>query len=222
MTTGARRRQAAHAARRVPLDSAPAVLYATNRMIILPSLALVQDSGALVSRAQPAWLWTLEATIAVLVAVAVLGLIAALIVVMLRLSRTFGQLTASLDRFREEIHPVTEKAAAIAGHLEGAAASVHGAVDEVTDTIHSANESLRDALATADARFHEIDAIVRLARDEAEDVVVGAASAMHGVRGGFSAFRHRAPREDETDEAPPAPRRAGGPRLRHRRGGDTE
>jgi len=192
-------------------------------MTVLPSLALLQDSGALVSRAEPAWLWTLEGTIAVVVALAVLVLIAALVVVMLRLSRTFGQLTASLDRFREEIHPVTERAAAIAGHLEGAAASVHDAVDEVTDTIHSANESLRDALATADARFHEIDAIVRLARDEAEDVVVGAASAVRGVRGGFSAFRHRAPRDDDEDETPPAPpRRTGGPRLRHRRAGDTE
>jgi len=192
-------------------------------MTIPASLSLLQDPGVLVSRAQPAWLWTLEGTIAVLVALAVLALIAALVIVMLRLSRTFGQLTASLDKFREEIHPVTQRAAAIAGHLEGAAASVHEAVDEVTDTIHSANESLRDALATADARFHEIDAIVQLARDEAEDVVVGAASTVRGVRGGFSAFRHRAPRDDEGDDAPSVPpRRSGGPRRRHHRAGDTE
>jgi len=191
-------------------------------MIHVAALALPPDSVALVSRSQPEWLWTLEGTIVVVLGLTFLALMAALVVVLLRVSKTFGQLTASLDRFREQINPVTERVAAIAGHLEGAAASVHEAVDEVTDTIHSANESLRDALATADARFHEIDAIVQLARDEAEDVVVGAASAARGLRGGFSAFRHRAPRDDDEDAPPVPPRRSGGPRLRHHRAGDTE
>jgi len=100
---------------------------------------------------------------------------------------------------------------------------VRTAVDEVTDTIRTANETLRDAVATADERFHELDAIVQIARDEAEDLVVGTASTVRGVRGGMSAFRHRRPPaapqdEDGADEeeAPPAPpRRAGGPRVRH-------
>lgn len=222
MTTGAWRRQAGRPSWGIPLDTAPARLYATKRMSFAAAFALAPDSAALVSRAQPAWLWTLEGTVVVVLGLTFLALMGALVAVLLRVSKTFGQLTASLDRFRDQLTPVTDRAAAIAGHLEGAAASVHEAVDEVTDTIHSANESLRDALATADARFHEIDAIVRLARDEAADVVVGAASTARGVRGGFSAFRDRAPREADDDAAPGPPRRSGGPRLRHHRGGDTE
>jgi hypothetical protein len=98
---------------------------------------------------------------------------------------------------------------------------VREAVDEVTDTIRTANDTMRDAVATADERFHELDAIVRLARDEAEDLVVGTASSVRGVRRGLSAFRRRPPAEmppdeDVEDDVPPPPprRRRGGPRVR--------
>jgi hypothetical protein len=133
----------------------------------------------------------------------------------------------AVENFRTDILPVTEKAASIAEHLEQAALSVKDSVEGVTDTIDTANEALRDAVATADARFREFDAIVRVARDEAEDAVVGAASVIRGVRSGASAFRHRraAQRDDddiESDAPAPSQRRRGGPRTRHQRSGDAE
>jgi hypothetical protein len=187
--------------------------------LVPPALDTV---AALATRAQPGWLWTVEATVAVVLVVGQLALLTALSVAIWRLSGTFRQLSAAVDRIREDVKPVTERAAALAGHLEGAASQVHEAVTEVTDTIQHANDVLRGAVETADARFHEFDAIVRVARDEAADVVVGAASVMRGVRGGVTAFRRRgaerraaAPREEDADEAPRLPRRRrGGPRIR--------
>ena len=191
-------------------------------MTVTPLLTAVYDSAAVaVTRAQAAWLWTVEAAVAVTVALCLIVLLAAYLVLAIGLKKALDKLTTAVERFRQDVRPVTERAAAIADHLEHAAFSVRGAVDEVTDTIRTANETLRDAVATADERFRELDAIVQLARDEAEDVVVGAASTMRGVRGGLAAYRSRKPPparardEDVEDESPPVPpRRSGGPRIR--------
>lgn len=197
----------------------------------LPLFAAALDSSAYtISRAEPAWLWSLEAGIALTIALMLVAMLAGYLILAWKLRNTFERLGDLAESFRRDLLPVTRRAAEIAEHLEGAAASVHGAVDEVTETIRSANERLRDAVETADARFHDLDAIVRLARDEAEDVVVGAASTLRGVRGGFSAFRgHRrraaeAPVDGETeDNTPPLPpRRAGGPRIKHEPAQDGE
>ncbi len=178
-----------------------------------------------VTRTEPGWLWTLEGTVAVIIAVLLIALLGAIALLIWRLSKAFERIVDAVEKFRTDILPVTEKAASIAEHLEEAASSVKDSVEGVTDTINTANEALRDAVATADARFREFDAIVRVARDEAEDAVVGAASVIRGVRGGASAFRHRRPatRDDDAEERDtPAPRRRGGPRARHQRSGDAE
>jgi len=183
------------------------------------------DSAIAVTRAQPGWLWTVEGTVAVIIAVLLIGLLGAIALLIWRLSRAFERIVDAVERFRTDILPVTERAASIAEHLEEAASSVKDSVEGVTDTINTANEALRDAVATADARFREFDAIVRVARDEAEDAVVGAASVIRGVRGGASAFRQRGASrraEDEDVREAPAPRRRGGPRARHQRSGDAE
>ncbi|HUO52500.1 MAG TPA: hypothetical protein VMT93_08280 [Gemmatimonadaceae bacterium] len=186
----------------------------------LLTTVLIDSAAAPVMRAQPAWLWTLEAVIAVSLALLMAALLAAYLVLAWKLRSAFEKLANAVERFRADVRPVTERAAAIADHLEVAAASVRGAVEDVTDTIHGANETLRDAVATADERFRELDAIVQVARDEAEDLVVGSASALRGVRGGLSAFGRRRRRaeadadgaEDEAPDEPP--RREGGPRVR--------
>jgi methyl-accepting chemotaxis protein len=194
-------------------------------MIPIALTTAVLDSAVVVTRAQPAWLWTVEGMIAVTMGVLLLGLLGALAFMFWKLAAAFEKLGDAVERIRADLKPVTDSAASITGHLEKAAESVHYAVDEVSDTIHTANAALRDAVATADARFHELDAIVQVARDEAEDVVVGAASVMRGVRGGVSALRHRdrSPSvfedDPEADPAPP-PRRSGGPRVRRGRARD--
>jgi hypothetical protein len=194
-----------------------------NPAVLSPA---VLDSAALVVRAEPGWLWTLEGTVAVIIAVLLIGLLGAIALLIWRLSKAFERIVDAVEKFRTDIMPVTEKAASIAEHLEEAALSVKDSVEGVTDTINTANEALRDAVATADARFREFDAIVRVARDEAEDAVVGAASVIRGVRSGASAFRHRrAAQRDDDDEGErdvPAPRRRGGPRTRHQRSEDAE
>jgi hypothetical protein len=186
------------------------------------SLTALDTTAVEMSRAQPGWLWTVEGTVALIVGVLLIGLLGTLAFVFWKLAKAFEEMGDAVDRVRADLRPVLESASSISGHLEEAAESVHEAVAEVTDTIHTANAALRDAVATADARFHELDAIVQVARDEAEDVVVGAASVMRGVRRGASALRHRdrSPsvfEEDPEDVAAPPPRRKGGPRAR--RGG---
>ena len=201
--------------------------------MMLPALsAAMLDSAAVqVTRAQPAWLWMVEGGVAVTIALALIVLLGASVIVVWRLKQAFDRLGSAVERLRADVQPVTERAVALAGHLESAAASVHDAVDEVTATILGANEVLQNAVATADERFREFDAIVRVARDEAEDAVVGAASVVRGVRGGVSAFRRRGagaydpaaadPVRDDEPAAPPR-RRNGGPRVRRARARDEE
>ncbi len=193
----------------------------------MPLFAL--DTTQVVTRMQPGWLWTVEGLVAIIIAVMLIGLLGAVAVMAYRLSRAFDRIGDAVERFRADILPITQKTQAIAEHLEDAATKVHDAVDGVTDTIKSANETLRDAVATADARFQEFDAIVRVARDEAEEAVVGAASVIRGVRTGASVFRRRGAARRDDDDAdteptprPPAEHRRGGPRARHQRSRDAE
>lgn len=188
-------------------------------------LAAAADSVTLVARAEPGWLWDVEAFVAVVVAVLLIVLLAAHVYLAILLKRAFDRLTASVERIRGDIRPVMQSATEITLNLEEAAATVNGAVLEVADTLRSANETIRDIVETADERFHELDAIVQVARDEAEDIVTGAASTVRGVRGGIRAFRdrpHRSPTlahdAHDPEDAPRPPKRRGGPRIR---GGST-
>jgi len=198
--------------------------------MIVPIARLALDSATVVTRAEPGWLWGLEGTIAVIVAVLLIVLLGSYLVLAVLLKRAFDRLSAAVERFRGDVWPVTQRAAEIAEHLEEAASNVNGAVTEVTDTLRAANETLRDMVATADERFRELDAIVQVARDEAEDLVTGAASTVRGVRGGLRAFRDQrrsAPifareAQDDPETPPPTPRRRGGPRARRSASRDEE
>ena len=198
----------------------------------LPLAVAALDSVTVVSRAEPGWLWGLEGIIAVIVAVLLIVLLTSYIVLGVMLKRAFDRMNAAVERFRADIRPVTQRAAEIAEHLEEAASNVNDAVGDVADTLRAANDTMRDVVATAEERFRELDAIVQVARDEAEDLVTGAASTVRGVRGGIRAFRDQrrsapafardAQDDPEAAPAPPARRRRGGPRIRRAAPPDDE
>jgi hypothetical protein len=200
--------------------------------MILPVAVAALDSVTVVSRAEPGWLWGLEGFIAVVVAVLLIALLTSYLVIAVMLKRAFDRLSAAVERFRGDIYPVTQRAAEIAEHLEEAASNVNDAVGDVADTLRAANDTMRDVVETAEERFRELDAIVQVARDEAEDLVTGAASTVRGVRGGIRAFRDQrrsAPAfareaQDDPEAAPPPParRRRGGPRIRRAAPPDDE
>ena len=200
--------------------------------MILPLALAALDSVTVVSRAEPGWLWGLEGIIAVIVATLLIVLLTAHIVFAVLLKRAFDRMSAAIERFRGDVRPVTQRAAEIAEHLEEAASNVNDAVGDVADTLRTANDTMRDIVATAEERFRELDAIVQVARDEAEDLVTGAASTVRGVRGGIRAFRDQrrsapafareAQDDPESPPPPPARRRRGGPRIRRGASQDDE
>ena len=198
----------------------------------LPLAVAALDSVTVVSRAEPGWLWGLEGIIAIIVAVLLIVLLGSYLVLAIQLRRAFERLSNAVERFRGDVLPVTQRAAEIADHLEEAASNVNDAVGDIADTLRAANDTMRDVVATAEERFRELDAIVQVARDEAEDLVTGAASTVRGVRGGIRAFRdqrrsapafaHEAQDDPEAAPAPPARRRRGGPRIRRAAPPDDE
>ncbi len=77
-------------------------------------------------------------------------------------------------------------------------------VDKVSSTITEANDRLRNAMDETEERMNEFKALLEVIQQEAEDVFVGTAAAVRGVRTGAAAFHGRGRTDLASDELDPA------------------
>src|SRR5262249_27039336 len=92
----------------------------------------------------------------------------------------------------------------ITNNMKSVTSSIRDDVARVSATIESANDRVHDALAATERRVNELQALMSVAQEEAEQLFVSTASTIRGVRRGAAAFRdHSGPdlASDELDAA---------------------
>jgi uncharacterized protein YoxC len=133
--------------------------------------------------------FTLISTIAgVLLKLAVLVLVGAAIPVLWQSRHLARKVHESMDQLRAQIAPVTTRAAKIADDVHAMTSAVRADVEGIHATVMEGNERIRAAMDSAERRLHDFNALLTMVREEAEELFVSSAAAVHGVRRGAAVF----------------------------------
>ena len=145
--------------------------------------------------------------------------------------RTWTDMRSAVGRAERDIVPLLRELAGLARDLTSVASTLRGDVEMVHDTVADVNTRVREVVRVAEHRVGELDALLGVAQQEAEGVLMTAAAAARGVRAGVVALGNIVGvRTGDRDGAHPGATRSGpprrspsgnGPRTRRRGGGDT-
>jgi uncharacterized protein YoxC len=129
------------------------------------------------------------ATIIIALAVVVLVLVAIPMALELRkLERRVYQL---LERTNDDIAGIVRNTNRVSENVSAVTATIRGDVDKLNAVLQDANERVQQALSATEQQFGEFNALITVAREEAEDLFLGTASTVRGVQRGAQAFRRR-------------------------------
>jgi uncharacterized protein YoxC len=162
------------------------------------------------------WFDVLVGVASALNTLVLLVLIIVLVPAVVALTKNLKQLRALLDRAYDDLKPFTDHANRIAANVDEISESVKDEVLEVKKTVGQATRGLQTAVESTERRLRDFGALMDVAQTEAERVVVGTASAAHGVRAGASAMNGDDGEDLLADDDAERPSR-GVPRVRRRK-----
>lgn len=162
-----------------------------------------------------------------LVAILTVLLFVSLLVVAVRMRRSFDRAQAALEDIGRDLRTLVERANGVAQHAGTLAEALHSDLNEVRETVDFANRRARHAVSQMADRVDEFnDSLATMQRDT-RGMVVTALAAFRGLRAGMAAFKRRGRKpqpaemvfDDDYDDEPEhdLPAR---PRLRRRARGD--
>jgi len=143
--------------------------------------------------ALPLWFQTLVGVANVALSITLCAFILLAIPVALALRRSARQVAARGEALAQavstDVVPLLRDAAATLSTLHSMASTLQGDVRAVHETVSVANVEFRHALQTAQDKVARLGALIDVAEDEVEDVLVTAIAAARGVRAGTAALR---------------------------------
>jgi hypothetical protein len=161
---------------------------------------------------------TLTATGQFLVSLVVLILLAAIVFVLVALRRSVQELTKLLHSSYGDISAAAHSVRNVSEDVRSITQSVKTDVAAVSETVRIVNKGVRRAVRRARSRLQRLDALVEVAQEEAEDLVISTSSAVRGLQAGAAALRRtfqfnrrhdirrKRKRRSWRDEAPESPR----------------
>jgi hypothetical protein len=117
-------------------------------------------------------------------------LLAGLVLVFFQLRGIQRSVSATLGRLERRADPVIDRAREVAANVEFISAAVRTDVQRVSAAVHSLSDRLQGASDRMEQRVQEFNALMEVVQSEAEDIFIGSASAVRGVRAGAHALRH--------------------------------
>jgi hypothetical protein len=133
----------------------------------------------------PGWVDILSRIAIIFVALVLIVLSVVLIVVMIRLLRLVRDLP---ERLRPQVAPLLGHATSIAGNVDQVTTAIRDEVQTVRQTVQSTNQRVNRIAALAEERVRELNALLAVVQEEAEDLFVETASTLRGMRAGREAL----------------------------------
>ena len=114
--------------------------------------------------------------------------------------KSYARINELLERVYGDINPLMRHASSIADNVNYVTTSIRVDVQQINQTIASANARLTQAIAMTEDRLREVNALLAVVQEEAEDMFVSTASTMRGMRAGAAVLRDEAlPRAADVD-----------------------
>jgi len=165
-------------------------------LLTLSVLSLLPQGGAFpdtVVMIQPpverGVLETIVASGQLVVSIVVLVLMAAIVMVLMALRKSVQELTTLLHSSYGDLSAAAHAVRNVSEDVRVLTQSVKTDVAAVSDTVRYVNKGVRRAVRRARHRLERLDALVEVAQEEAEDLVMSTSSAVRGVRAGAAALR---------------------------------
>ena len=169
------------------------------------SASLVELSGWLVQAAaaqdtimmrqvgtEPSLLDQVTSVATTILTISFLVLTVALVPAAWNFRKSYARINELLERVYGDINPLMRHASSIADNVNYVTTSIRVDVQQINQTIASANARLSQAIAMTEDRLREVNALLAVVQEEAEDMFVTTASAVRGVRAGAAVLREGA------------------------------
>ena len=140
-------------------------------------------------------------------AIAVLGGAVVVVLVGWELRAVIRRVHGMLDKVNGDLSPLVRNVREISDDVRGVTNSIRDDVERVNGAVTAVTDGVQRALAVSEERLGQMNALLEVVQDEAEQLFVTTASTVRGVRRGTEAFRGRGGTDlasDELDAADPA------------------
>lgn len=143
----------------------------------------------------------LQSVASVIIAIALIAIAIPLIPAAWNSRKMYKRINETFIRFRGDFDPILKHAAALADNLDYISTSVRVDVQQLNQTVAAANQRLNRAAVLAEERVNEFNALLQVVQEEAEDLFIGTAATLRGMRVGAEAFQRfqHAPADAERD-----------------------
>lgn len=137
------------------------------------------------------WIDRVTEIASALIALSLLTLTVVAVPVAFHSRRTYRKVSHLLDRLYDDVTPIMNHARTIGDNANYITTSIRADIQKVNAAIDQANDRVQDALAVTERRMSELNALLAVVQQEAEQLFVSTASTVRGVREGAAAFRNR-------------------------------
>ncbi len=120
-----------------------------------------------------------------LASVALLVLAIAMVPAAWNFRKSYAKISDMLDRIYGDINPLMRHASTIADNVNYISTSVRVDIQQVSQTIASMNQKLIESVEAAEDRVKDLNALLAVVQEEAENAFVSTASTLRGVRTGI-------------------------------------
>ena len=118
-----------------------------------------------------------------------------LVVLLLQLRGIHGTVRELSGRLERRLDPVIDRGKEVAANVEFITGALRTDVQRVSDSVKSLSERLRGASDRMEERVEEFNALMEVVQSEAEDIFIGSAATVRGVRAGARALGAGAPED---------------------------
>jgi len=158
-------------------------------MTLSPSFASLQAADTVVMVQARDGLGTAAAVADVALATVFFLILVALVVLLLQLRGIHGTVRELSGRLEKRLDPMIDRGKEVAANVEFITGALRTDVQRVSDSVKSLSARLQGASDRMEQRVEEFNALMEVVQSEAEDLFVGSAAAMRGVRAGARALR---------------------------------
>jgi hypothetical protein len=164
----------------------------------------VRDTVFVVQQ-KPGWQHWVEAFAGVaqiVLAVALLAVGLGLLFAALKVKALMKKLEEQGQKLRVDLAPAIRNVTTVAENASFVSKTVRKDVDRLSESVTAATEKLKGAAEVAEERVGEFNALLGVVQEEAEQLFIGGAATLRGVRAGSERFRRFRAAAPEADEVP--------------------
>jgi hypothetical protein len=138
------------------------------------------------------WVHTLSSIAQIVIALALIGIGILTLAILLLSWKVYKKVKAAAEKLRIDVDPAVRNAIAASESARAMVATVQGNVTEISRTVSSANERIGRVVQSAETRAADLNALLDVAQQEAEELFVRTASTLRGVKAGAGELRRTA------------------------------